>query len=83
VELRPGQADLGLRVLDFRATADGYHLVVEGLTGRDYGVTLLGEPVQSVVGAAAVERAGARTRLNVTIPPSGAATGQISVTLKR
>jgi hypothetical protein len=70
-------------VLEFRATSDGYRLVVDGLAGRCYEVTLLGEPIGRVAGAEIVAREGARTRVRIAVPSTGAATGRVTVALVR
>jgi len=81
-DLQPGQTDSGLRILDFRATPDGYTLDVEGLAGHSYGVVLHGEAPAQVAGAEVVERTGTRLRLRVTLPPGEAATSRAHLTLR-
>jgi glycogen debranching enzyme len=51
VDLQPGQADGGLRVLSFAASAEGWRLVVEGRSGTTATVRLHGQRPSGAAGA--------------------------------
>jgi hypothetical protein len=81
VALVPGQTSQGLRVLDFRAAASGWALVVEGSAGRSYQLGLRGESVGKVDGASVVRHDEPRTVLEVTFP-AGTARATRSITIR-
>ncbi len=67
--LEPGQADRGVRVLEFEATPVGWRLLLEGPSGGAAVVSLYGEPVASVTGAT-LRSAGTRSGIAVSFPAS-------------
>jgi len=69
--LEPGQADGGVRVLDFEATAEGWKLLLEGPAGGSAAARLYGEAPASAEGATL--RAGGRvSEVAVSFPTTGA-----------
>ncbi|MGD2135187.1 MAG: GH116 family glycosyl hydrolase [Gemmatimonadales bacterium] len=71
IDLEPGQASRGIRILDFRsagaARSDRWSLTVEGERGRTYRLRLHGVPVEAD-GAEVVGADGAVTTIGVMIP---------------
>jgi hypothetical protein len=67
---RPGEESRGVRILDFRASGDGWRLQIEGPAGSDAEIGVIGEPVRvaGVVGWTpfGTETAGAATTGTVT-----------------
>jgi hypothetical protein len=72
VALQPGQADEGLRLLDFRETSEGWTALVEGRGGRSYDLVVRGESLGRVEGAEIASQAGERTILRVRFPAGDA-----------
>jgi hypothetical protein len=68
VDLEPGQASSGLRVLDFRFDEGVWTLLLQGKSGREYALQLYGEPVHVTRGAGTVNRAEGRQVLRVAFP---------------
>ena len=80
--LTPGQPSTGLRVLDFRPTAAGWTLTVEGTAARRYQVRLVGERPSRVDGAQVEGREGEVTTLALTFP-AGPSRQTRTITLSR
>ncbi|HSD28106.1 MAG TPA: GH116 family glycosyl hydrolase, partial [Vicinamibacteria bacterium] len=80
--LEPGQADLGLRVLDFAVEAAGWRLRVEGPAGGSAVLRLHGEAPASAEGAT-LRRAGAVTEAKVEFPRSPGAFSTAEIRLRR
>ena len=82
VDLQPGQADGGLRVLSFAAVADGWRLVVEGRSGTTAAVRLHGARPSAASGAA-LRADGEATVAAIALPPSAAPFARAEVRLRR
>jgi hypothetical protein len=81
-DLEPGQADRGLRVLDFAGEAGGWRLVVEGPAGGSAVVRLHGEVPASAEGAT-LRPSGGATEATVAFPHSGGPFSRVEVRLSR
>jgi glycogen debranching enzyme len=68
VDLEPGQASEGVRLLDFRFDKDAWLLTVEGAAGRSYDLELYGEEIRDANGAELLERSGRASRIRITFP---------------
>jgi hypothetical protein len=80
--LAPGQSSAGLRVLDFRPTASGWTLLLEGTAARRYDLRLVGERPARVEGAEISGQDGEVTTLTVTLP-AGPSRQTRTITLSR
>jgi hypothetical protein len=79
VRLVPGQTSDGLRVLDFRATRDGWTLLIEGDAGTSYDVSFVGSAVRAA-DATIVRPGGQHTMIRVAFP-AGAGRLQRTISL--
>jgi glycogen debranching enzyme len=68
IQLEPGQASHGLRVLDFRSTDAGWRALVEGDSGRHYTLRLYGEQVRVSSGPATSDFSGGVNLLDIDLP---------------
>jgi glycogen debranching enzyme len=80
--LEPGQADGGLRVLEFGVTGAGFRLDVEGPAGGSAVLRLHGEAPRSAEGAE-LRSAGGVTEAEVRFPRSSAPFSRAEVRLRR
>jgi hypothetical protein len=80
--LEPGQADRGVRVLDFSADAKSWRLALEGLAGTTATVRLHGEAPSSAEGAT-LRTVGRVTETTVAFPASGGPFSRVDVRLRR
>jgi glycogen debranching enzyme len=81
VELAPGQASTGLRVLDFSSVRGGWDLEVEGMRGATYDVRLHGVAIHGATGATVADHVDDVTTIRVAFPPgTGRATTTIHLT---
>jgi hypothetical protein len=80
--LEPGQADRGVRVLDFAGDAAGWRLALEGPAGSSGVVRLLGETPSSAEGAT-LRTVGRLTEAEVAFPASGGPFTRVEVRLRR
>jgi glycogen debranching enzyme len=80
--LDPGQADHGLRVLDFAPEAGGWRLQLEGPAGSSSVVRLHGETPVSADGATLRAR-GRVTEATVSFPDSGGPFSRVDVHMRR
>ena len=65
VDLQPGQASTGLRILDFRYVDGTWYLDLEGPAGRVLNLRLHGEPFSKAEGARLLGREGNASTLAV------------------
>jgi hypothetical protein len=80
--LEPGQADDGVRVLEFAAEAAGWRLHLEGPAGGSAVLRLHGEAPASAEGAT-LGRAGPVAEAKVEFPRSAAAFSRAEIRLRR
>jgi glycogen debranching enzyme len=80
--LEPGQADRGVRVLEFGADAAGFRLGVEGPAGGSAVLRLHGETARSAEGAS-LRTGGRVTEADVRFPESSAPFSRAEVVLRR
>jgi hypothetical protein len=69
VNLVPGRASRGLRILDFRYDDNEWILSLEGVSGETYRLQIYGEPVTQIEGARLMERREGSSTIEVSFPP--------------
>ncbi len=82
-DLRPGESSHTPRILDFGASDGGWRLKVEGDSGAEFDLRLVGERPARATGAEIVGHAAGVTTLRVRLPQGAGATSVADIMMLR